>query len=174
MKNTLIFVPTIILLFLFFTACEKNNENVTGVVELYLLEVYETVGETPEIDLATVILAPEPLLGYPDFKSYNAKEYYVKVTDDARETIEEMDHSVAGVPFAVTADEEVVYTGYFVPAYSSISMQWIVIDPVFWRLNNRMYVALGYPGQFEGSVIPDHRNDPRILDIFRRDGNLVE
>ena len=174
MKFTPASCPIIFILFLSFTACEKNNENVTGVVEIYLLEAHETVGETPEIDLATVVLKQDPLLGYPDFKSYNAKEYFFEVTDHGRETIEEMDKSVAGIPFAVTADEEVVYTGYFVPTYSSVSLQWIVIDPVFWQLTNRMYVQLGYPGQFEGSVIPDHRNDPRILDIFRRDGNLVE
>ena len=77
-----------------------------------------------------------------------------------------MEHSIGGIAFAVTANEELVYTGYFVPSYSSASVQWIVIDPLFWHLTNRMYVNLGYPGLFEGAVIPDHRNDERILKIF--------
>ncbi len=156
------------------TSCEKSDSDVIGEVELYLLSAYETVNETPEIDLATVVLSEDPLLSYSDFRSYSAKEYFFEVTDRAKEKIEAVEHSIGGIAFAVTANEELVYTGYFVPSYSSASVQWIVIDPLFWHLTNRMYVNLGYPGLFEGAVIPDHRNDERILKIFRRDGNLVE
>lgn len=169
---TLIFLVFLILIS--FTACEKNSDEVTGVVEIYLLEEFETVGEGAGIDAASAVTKPKPLVKYDDLRKYNAEEYFFKVTDDARETIENMPQSVFGIAFAVTADDELIYTGYFVPLYSSASVQWIVIDPLFWRLDNRMYVELGYPGLIEGSVIPDHRNDPRILDIFRRDGKLVE
>lgn len=135
---------------------------------------YDTVEGSPEIDVATLVLEERPILSYADLKSYNAKDYYFKLTDAARERIEGMEHSVAGTAFAVTANEEVVYTGYFLPSYSSLAMQWIVIDPIFWHLSNRMYVNLGYPGSMEGEEIPDLRNDDRILGIFRRDGNLEE
>lgn len=169
--------PAIILVsFLFFagfSGCDKYS-NVTGEVELYLLQEYETVDGSPEIDLNSIVLANDPLIGYSDFRSYNAKEHYFKLTDDAREAVEKESWTVGGTVFAVTADEEVIYTGYFVPIYSSLSVQWIVIDPLFSRLNNNMYVELGYPGQLEGTVIPDHRNDPRILDIFHRDGKLIK
>ena len=160
--------------FCLFTSCEKDGEDIPGEVEFYLLDSYETLNETAEIDPGSVILAGDPLLVYSDLKSYNAKECFFNVTDEARETIEGMEHSVNGIAFAVTANEEVVYTAYFVPSYSSASVQWIVIDPVFWHFTNRMYVKLGYPDQFEGSVIPDLRNDEQMLKIFRRDRNLVE
>jgi len=159
-------------------ACDKDDGDpsgdVTGEVELFLLESYEVVNETAEIDLASVVLKEDPLLRYSDLKLYNAKEYFFKVTDAARERIEWMEHSVSGEAFAVLADGELIYTGYFVPSYSSLSVQWIVIDPVFWHSTNRMFVKLGYPAHFEGALIPDLRNDERILKIFRRDGNLTE
>ena len=167
--------PFIILLLLVnLTGCQKEHERVTGGVEIRLLDAFETVGDTPEIDLASVVVAGTPLLDYQDLKSYNAREYFFRITDDAREAVREMDQSVTGIAFGVTADDELVYTGYFVPTYSSASVQWIVIDPILIGTDLRMHVQLGYPGQFEGSVIPDQRNDPRILDIFRRDGKLVE
>ena len=174
MKMHLPSLVAMLLFFCLFASCKKDVEDVPGEVEFYLLDSYETVNETPEIDPGSVVLAEDPLLVYADLKSYNADEYYFKVTDKARETIEGMVHSVSGIAFAVTANEEVVYTAYFVPSYSSASVQWIVIDPVFWHFTNRMHVKLGYPGQFEGSVIPDLRNDERILKIFRRDRKLVE
>jgi hypothetical protein len=165
----LLFVGTLI-------SCDKNESDPTGdipgEVKFYLIDAYETVDETPEIDFGTVVLNEDPLLYYSDLKAYNAREFFFKLTDGARDKIENMEHSVGGIAFAVTADEELVYTGYFVPSYSSISMQWVVIDPTFWHFTNRMYVNLGYPGQVEGVEIPDLRNDERILRIFRRDGKL--
>ena len=67
------------------TSCEKSDSDVIGEVELYLLSAYETVNETPEIDLATVVLSEDPLLSYSDFRSYSAKEYFFEVTDRAKE-----------------------------------------------------------------------------------------
>lgn len=159
-------------------SCEKNDSNPTrdipGEVKFYLIDEYETVDETLEIDLATVVLKEDPLLNYSELRAYNARDFFFKLSDGARDIIENMEHSVGGIAFAVTANEELVYTGYFVPSYSSISMQWIVIDPIFWHFTNRMYVNIGYPGQIEGVEIPDLRNDERILKIFRRDGRLVD
>jgi hypothetical protein len=174
MKISFTFSAIVLLLLFSFVSCEKCDCDVEGEVEFYLLSAYDTMEGSPEIDLATLVLAENPILSYADLKSYNAKAYYFKLTDLARERIEGMDHSVAGTAFAVTASKEVVYTGYFLPSYSSLGMQWIVIDPLFWHLSNRMYVKLGYPGSIEGEEIPDLRNDDRILGIFRRDGNLVE
>lgn len=175
-------VPCFVGLLLFsgiFLSCEKDSGDIPGAdipgeVEFYLLDFYENLDSTPAIDLTSIVLSEDPLLIYEELKSYNAREYFFKITGEAKDKIEGMEHSVRGVAFAVTANEEVVYTGYFVPSFSSISLQWIVIDPVFWHLTNRMQVNLGYPGTFEGSEIPDLRNDERILEIFRRDRRLVE
>ena len=155
------------------TSCEKNDSNVTGEVELYLLESYETTGFC-EIIKSSVETSKRPLIKYSDFKSYNAKEHIFKITDSAKKAIEDLEHSVHGLPFAIAADDQLVYTGYFWPAYSSASCQWLVIDPLMMRGDNELRVELGYPGPIEDSGIPDERNNSLILDIFRRDGKLVE
>ncbi len=160
-------------------SCEKDNGDIPGAdiqgeVEFYLLDFYENLDSTPAIDLTSIVLSEDALLSYEELKTYNAREYFFNITSEAKDKIEGMAHSVSGVAFAVTANEDVVYTGYFVPSYSSIALQWIVIDPLFWHLTKRMHVNLGYPGTIEGSDIPDLRNDERILEIFRRDRKLVE
>lgn len=165
-------LPIIGFLFLI-PSCEKS-EKISGEVEFYLLKSFETVDNTCEISASSVDLESYPLIAYSDIKSYSSKDYVFRVTNDAVETIEALEHSVLGLPFAVTADDELIYTGYFWPSYSSAMCQWIVIDPLMWGGNNELHVELGYPGTFEGVVIPDERNNEKILDIFRRDGKLKE
>jgi hypothetical protein len=156
------------------TSCDRDQGSVTGKVEFYLVAEFNTVGERCAIDLHSVELDPDPLIWYAELLSYNPEEHIFEITDGAKNTIQNLEHSVFGVPFGVTADGALVYTGYFWPGYSSLSCQWIVIDPLFWMGGNSLRVELGYPGLLEGAEIPDLRNDPRILDIFRRDGKLVE
>lgn len=47
--------------------------------------------------------------------------------------------------------------------------KWKLMD-----LNNELSVQLGYPGLREGQIIPDKRNDKRILDIFTSDNKLIK
>ena len=118
MKTPQACVLLLLFLLLVSVSCDKYQD-VKGEVELYLLEEFEQVDETPEIDLSSIVLEPEPLISYTDLKSYNAKKHYFTVTVEAKEAVQAAATSVAGTAFAVTADEDVVYTGYFVPSYSS-------------------------------------------------------
>lgn len=176
MKRHQLFPGLLALCFFFSVSCEKNEGEITGGVELYLLESFDNIGQTCGIELSSVVTEEEPLIKYAEFKSYNAKDFEFKVTDIARGKIDSLEHSVTGIPFAVSADGEVIYTGYFWPAYSSAMCEWIVIDPLLlmWGGKNTMHLELGYPGLIEGTVIPDERNNERILEIFRRDNKLIE
>jgi len=173
MRTTRFGFYLIALISLVFNACEDKNCDVTGEVELFLLESYDTNGFC-EIVKSSVETGKKPLIEYSDFKSYNAKHFVFKITDKAKETIEGLEHPVNGLPFVVAADDQLIYTGYFWPAYSSASCQWLVIDPLMMRGDNELWVELGYPGPIEGTEIPDDRNNSLILDIFRRDGKLIE
>ena len=155
------------------TSCDRANE-VTGEVSFYLLETFNTVGDDCPIDESSVVLEAEPLITYDGLTWYDANEYEFGITEEVMETIKNMEQSVFGVPFGVTAGGELVYTGYFWPAYSSLACPWTTIDPVFMEMNHSLRVRLGYPGSIEGAEITDRRNDPRILEIFRRDGKLIE
>jgi len=155
------------------TGCETGSTGV-GEVELYLLESYETVGGGFEISTSSVVVKETPLIPYDDFISYNSDDHIFLITDEAKEAVQSLQHSVRGVAFAVTAGREIVYTGYFWPSYSSLGCNWVVIDPLMIFGDYELRVRLGYPGVVEGSDIPDRRNDRRILGPFRRDGKLVE
>ena len=156
------------------TGCEKWRGDAEGDVELYLLESYQTEEHTWAILSSSIKLHEAPLIAYPDFKSYNSKKHIFKISDAAAQAVKDQEHSVHGLAFAVTANGEVVYTGYFWPGYSSAGCQWIVIDPLMIFGDNELRVELGYPGLIEGVDIPDERNNELILDIFRRDGKLKD
>lgn len=176
MKKLIFYAALFIIVSSLLAACDKNDdpERVTGGVELYLLESFETVESSCQIDNSTAVLKQDPFIKYSDFLSYNPEEYVFRVSEDAEETIENMEHPVNGVAFGVTADDELVYTGYFWPAHSSLICNWICIDPLSIYQGNELMVQMGYPGMMEGWEIPDKRNDPRILTIFRGDGKLIE
>ncbi len=156
------------------TGCEKWGGDAEGDVELYLLESYQTKDQSCAIVFSSVKINKAPLIAYPDFKSYNSKKHIFKISDAAAEVVKDQEHSVNGIAFAVVANDEVVYTGYFWPGFSSMSCQWIVIDPLMISGDNELSVEKGYPGPMDGEYIPDERNNEQILDIFRRDGKLKD
>ncbi len=156
------------------SGCEKWRGDAEGDVELYLLESYQTEDQSCAIVFSSVKINETPLIAYPDIKSYNSKKHIFKISDAAAGVVTDQVHSVNGLAFAVVANDEVVYTGYFWPSYSSATCQWIVIDPLMISGDNELSVALGYPGLMDGAYIPDERNNEKILDIFRRDGKLKD
>ena len=166
------FLLLIGLLLLVFAGCEKTSFNSNSKVELYLISSFSKMNNTWGIDESSVITKSNPLIEYSDFLSYNPKDYTFELTSSASETVKNLDHSVFGLAFAIKADESIIYTGYFWPSYSSASCDWIVIDPLSTLIGNKLQVRLGYPGLVQGQIIPDKRNDIRILRIFKRDNKL--
>ena len=176
MKRPIVFITLFVALTFVFSACGKNeNTNpVNGHVELYLLDSFKTIGYTGQIDEKTIVLKARPLVTYSDFLSYDPATYTFKISNTAREAIKSLEHSVHGLAFAIKANNVLIYSGYFWPGYSSASCDWVVIDPMGLSLDNKLMVELGYPGFMEGQVIPDRRNDQRILDIFAGDNKLIK
>ncbi len=176
MKRQIVISSIVAIFSLAIFACDKNEDSkpVTGDVELYLLESYETVGNTCQIDETTVAIKQSALVSYSDFISYNSKEYIFEISDKSKEAIQDLEHSVQGIAFAIMADNKLIYTGYFWPCYSSAICNWVVTDPTSLLMSNELRISLRYPGPSQGVVIPDNRNDKQILDIFRRDGKLLE
>jgi len=177
MKRQILFITLFATLNFIFIACDKNeNTNLKdGSVELFLLDSYKTIGGTNnQIDERTIVTKAKPLVSYSDFLSYNPGTFTFKISDAAKETIKSMKYSVYGIPFAIKANNVVIYTGYFWPSYSSASCDWMVIDPLALLIGNDLKVELGYPGLSEGQIIPDNRNDQRILNTFASDDKLIK
>ena len=175
MKNCLVTFH-FFLVSLAFTFCTEKDPipEINGKVEFYSLEQYETVDNSFQIDEKTVVLKDAPLIMYKDLISYNAKEFFFSFSENGKSIVKNMQHSVHGVAIAIVANNQVIYTAYFWPGYSSMSCPWITIDPIGIEYRGKGYVRLGYPGPHDGFIIPDKRNDPMILEVFMKDGKLIE
>lgn len=175
--KTKLFYSVIVLLALVAFGCEKNEKNEDlpnskGKIEIYLLESFSKVGNSYEINESSVITQSSPLIYYSDILSYDPSKFTYQLNDRAKKAIEELNLPLHGRAFAVKANGTLVYTGYFWPSYSSASCDWVVIDPIMTSFSKAMEVSLGYPGLLQGQVIPDKRNDARIISILKQDNKL--
>lgn len=172
MKKLKLFIGGLIILII--SGCEKNesNSNLNGKVELYMIESYKKIENSSQIDERSVVTQKTPLIYYQDFISYAPKHYTFELSARAIDSINNLEHSVQGLAFAIKANETLIYTGYFWPSISSASCDWIVIDPFMTSIGNKIQVNLGYPGLIQGQKIEDRRNDQRITEIFKQDNKL--
>jgi len=164
----------IFLLFLAVTSCNENDPplGIHGKVELFEVEQFETIDNTDQIDETTVVTKKIPLVKYEDLLSYDSKEYKFDISEHGRQLFE--DPPVKTGAFAIKANGELIYTGYFVPGYSSRLWLWNIIDPLMIDYSGDCHVRRI---TLQGGNIPsypDKRNDPSILAIFRRDKKLIE
>jgi hypothetical protein len=165
MKTTFVILTVLLIS----TSCkkEKINPDAGTNVEFYLIDNYTTDQLDMPINEDSATLNDTVLISYSEIISYNSKTYEFKVSE---EVLERLNYYQA---FAVTVDKEIIYTGYFWASFSSLIVNWVVIDILFTE-NNMLHVQLGYPGLLEGMSIPDRRNDTRILDVMQRDNKLIE
>ena len=171
MKNTHI-IFQFLLLSLFLSCNENDAPHNIGKVELYEIEQFETINNTDQIDESTVITKQLPLLTYDDFISYNSREYKFELSGHGKQLFE--NGPVRSNAFAIKANGELIYTGYFVPGFSSRLWFWNVIDPIMTSYNGECHVRRVVLQGGDQPVYPDKRNDPRILAIFWRDHKLIE
>ena len=158
-----------------FSACdEKLADASKEKVEIYLIDQYEKIGNTFQIKESGITLKSTPLVEFEDILSYTSNTYTFKFSDRGSTAIQNLQHSVSGIAFAIVANDEIIYSAYFWPIYSSMSCDWITTNPSSLDQNNELRIQLGYPGQIEGQSIPDKRNDKRIIKVFRETGKLVE
>jgi len=155
-------------LILLLASCEKYDRNIEGDINIYLLDDYTTAENSMKILSDGIVLAEEPIASYSEIIEYNSEEYSFKMSMDAITRI----GNEFGSAFAVTLEDEVIYTGYFWSDVSSAVVDWIVMDMTLYEFSISMTVQLGYPWLFDEWSIPDRRNDNRLLSVFARDGKL--
>lgn len=146
---------------------------VCGEVEFYLLKSYDRVNGFCQIDESKIVLQSKPIVAYKDIIGYDAKTCTFELSDRACKAICDLPMSVSGVAFAVVANDELVYSAYFWPGYSSMSCNWTVADPMRVCWSKRLPIQLGYPGAISGQPLPDRRNDARLVNILNRDQKLL-
>jgi hypothetical protein len=160
--------------FIFFS-CEQENpaDHAGKAIHFYLLDEYSTPAGRCKIIDSTVVLSDSIIIPYHEILSYNKSTCTFTITEECHEKIGQFNTPVHGVAFAVAIDKNPVYTGYFWASYSSLSCDWLTIDPIDYTRKNQLTLQLGYPGGNPNHEIPDKRNDPALLEIFKRDGKLT-
>lgn len=167
-KSSLIFV--FLITAVAFNACEKYDKDIVGEVDFYLLDEYSKESGSAVILNTGLVLEETPVLSYDEIKSYNSTSYTFEIDHAAALRLKDL----FGSAFAVTIDGEIIYTGYFWSAFSSMTVDWLVTDLLRLEVSDELKMQLGYPGLMEGMEIPDKRNDRRLLSVFHRDGKLVD
>jgi hypothetical protein len=159
-----------------FTSCKKDNltPNSNGGIEIYLLKAYTKEINSSRIINESIVLDDSALINDSEIYSYNMSTFTFQISAAKAQWLNDFQtNKTHGRAFAVTVDKTIIYTGYFWASFSSSSVDWIVIDPLNYSRQNTLTVRLGYPGLFPQMVIPDLRNDPRLIELLRITNRLI-
>jgi hypothetical protein len=155
-------------------SCERKKTMAEGEIQIYLLSDHASQEPLWETNERAIILEDIPLIDYTDIYSYDARKHSFKITASAQETFKSPENTLHTRTFALVANHEIIYTGYFWSSLSSAICPWLIIDPLHTGITGELTVQLGYPCLMDGMNIPDRRNDERILSILRHDRKLIE
>jgi hypothetical protein len=148
-------------------SCKKDTGSR---LEIYLLKDYQTKSPSQEIIAGSEKLTLNPIIYYHNITYYDSTDHYFKVDSLKALELNHANWTTQGTAFALTIDRSIIYTGYFVPGYSSSGSDWFCIDPM--SLNGKLWVTLGYPGDLQKLVSIDPRNDARIISLLKTDNKL--
>jgi hypothetical protein len=151
-------------------SCKKDTINSGKIVEIYLLKSFQRVTGKCQVDASQSVLQDTPAITNQDIMGYYSSTYQFKLTDTSIQKVKVFKDAT---PFAVTVDRQVIYYGFFKPSYSSSSCDASITMDVDWITGNRINLRLGYPGQMQGVVIDDKRNDPLLLETLKMQGKLL-
>ncbi len=169
-KTKPLFPAVFLLVWITFSSCQLFDINApnSGKVDIYLLKYWQKAQDSERImEEKPIELYDEPLISYDEIIFYDQEDQSFKLKGSACQKIIKMDNFGHRVAFAVTANDSIIYTGYFWAAFSSSICDWVVIDPLSVHASDIMPVRLGYPGFLPEFNIPDKRNDPAIIQIFK-------
>jgi hypothetical protein len=137
---------------------------------IYLL--VENISPQIPANLDLVELSSQPILSSEDILSYTAATHEIEMTTEGYRAISALSVPVTGLSFVVCVNHQPIYAGSFWPAYSSISFDGIVIDPILATEEHPVIaIQLGYPGTDFYSAL-DPRSDLRILQALDGAGKL--
>lgn len=156
--------------------CKKqvSTPRTDGGIEIYLLKTYTKGLNTSQIIKESIVLEDTALINDAEIYTYNQNTYTFTVAARKIKWLNDFQtNKTHGRAFAVSVDNTVIYTGYFWASFSSASVDWITIDPLNISGRNTLTVRLGYPGLSPGMIIPDLRNDSRIIEYMRSTNRLL-
>jgi hypothetical protein len=150
-------------------SCEKDSGY--G-IEIYLLTDYQKGTSSSEIIAGSETLSKNPIIYYNEIISYDSTDHYFQIAKTKAQELNQEKWSVAGTAFSLTINKSIIYSGYFMPGYSSLGLNWIAIDPL--SIDSKIRVSLGYPGDWIQLANRDPRNDNRIISFLKKDNKLKQ
>jgi hypothetical protein len=163
MKNLIALFLFVVLLL----SCKKESGN--G-IEIYFLDDYKTITGSREIIPGSEKLAKNPYIYYDQINYYDSTEHILNLTSVKAEEINHNNWPMGGKTFSLTIDKSIIYSGYFIPGYSSVSCDWINIDPM--NSDSKFRIGLPIPVAGYNHTIIDPRNDERIINYLKKDNKL--
>jgi hypothetical protein len=165
--KSVVFVVVIMATFL---SCKKESISAGETVEIYLLKKAQLVTGKCQVEASQSMLQDTPTIKNLDILAYDSFTHQFKLTDSSIQKVKTFRDAT---PFAVTVDRQVIYYGFFKPAYSSSACDASITMDLDWTTGNRINLRLGYPGQMQGMIIDDNRNDPKLLETLKQQGKLL-
>jgi hypothetical protein len=150
-------------------SCEKDSGS--G-LEIYLLTDFQKKSSSSEIISGSEKLSKNPIISYNEIISYDSTNHYFQIDASKAQEFNQKSWSVQGTAFSLTINKSIIYSGYFMPGYSSLGLDWIAIDPL--SINSKIRVGLGYPGDWAQLQNRDPRNDYRIINQLLKDNKLKQ
>ena len=173
--NRIMMNVAMVLILIFTGSCEKDkrttgHESAGKTVDVYLHPMYRTMSGDADEEPIMFLPTDSIIIPYSEIEGYSSEECIFYVSDEISALLNDPDNYLHQAPFSVVVDGDTIYQGFFWSRLSSTTCQW----PVMWIENadGRLPVGAGYPSSSEEQ--PDRRNDPSILEVFRRDRKLVD
>lgn len=153
---------------LLLSSCKKSSNASGQNVEFHLLQSYQFVTGKCQVNAATAILKPTPLIANNEIISYDPDEFTFTVSAAAGQRVREMG---GRTPFAITVDSKVIYYGVYMPSIMSSTCDASITMDNLLAGNNKLSMRLGYPWQM-GVSIDDNRNDALLVATLRKQGKI--
>jgi hypothetical protein len=123
-----------------------------------------------EIISGTEKLNKNPIISYQDIIYYDSTDFYFKIDSAKAKELNLRAWSTQGTAFSLTVEGTIIFSGYFMPGYSSSGADWFILDPL--SVDSKIYVRPGYPVDISKLISIDPRNDSRIISLLKKDNKL--
>lgn len=153
-------------------ACERETDKlqVKHDISFYTLQDNNTWYEDCSLNFSQ-LQEKENIISSHEILSYSTEGHYFTLTAAA---INRLKNIRTKVPFYLKVDSKVVYSGFFMPGYLSLSCPGvIVIDPISYS-NNNIQVRFDYANYLPGigQKSADFRNHETLLKALQEEGKL--
>jgi hypothetical protein len=143
-------------------------------VAIYLADLQRT-GVECAINLPAIQLTGEPLVTYPEIRSYNSRTHTFTLAGSALQRFQERGVTFGKSALVLTVDKQVVYAGWMWASLYSSTCDEVVFfmnDPIHTTAPDQLQVNFGYPYEGFAAGRPDLRNSNLLIERLRKDKKL--